>query len=41
MPSMVSAERMRSRISACQPCEISSFMNMMKPGHGFARIYTD
>src|ERR1700691_2750923 len=29
MPSMVSRERMRSRISACQPCKMSSFKNMV------------
>src|SRR6516164_4761066 len=29
MPSMVSAERRRFRISACQPCEISSLRNMV------------
>src|SRR5882762_4556037 len=28
MPSIVRTERMRFRISACQPCEISSLRNM-------------
>src|SRR3974390_1148456 len=30
MPSMVSAERVRSRISACQPCSTSSFKKMVE-----------
>ena len=29
MPSIVSVERSRSRINACQPCEMSSFRNMV------------
>src|SRR5882724_2478539 len=29
MPSMVSAERMRSRISDCQPCEMSSLVYIL------------
>src|SRR5436305_4372150 len=42
MPSMVSAERVRSRMSACQPCEMSSFRNISNFSaadlRGFARI---